>query len=264
MDYHSQPDSSWPRTALHNPDAVKDISELALRIITLVQRAKRSADIIRRLIQHACMVVCAIIYHCNQTTAGETAVGVRKDIQDNFQELFDALSSIKRLAEKEATQNAFMRIVKHIFYLKRIQKFRDDLGRILGLFGLSSSNLIEETLEQIASRLTSLKELASMKQEEKASLHKEPLSTHITSMAKPIYNRYRQGPVPAYICSTEEQCTETTIGGDQTNVNTTTYITSFNSGNTVTTITENSNNHHDRLYYADISTLYIEESIGKV
>lgn len=84
------------------------------------------------------MVVCAImIYYCNQATAGETAVGVRKDLQDNFQELFDALSSIKRLAEKEATQNAFMRIVKHIFYLKRIQKFRDDLKRILGLFGVS-------------------------------------------------------------------------------------------------------------------------------
>lgn len=32
-----------------------------------------------------------------------------------------------------------MRVVKHVFYLKRIQEFRDDLERILGLFGVSSA-----------------------------------------------------------------------------------------------------------------------------
>lgn len=60
-----------------------------------------------------------------------------KITRTNFKK--SALSAIKNFAEKRASQNAFIRVVKHVFYLKRIQEFRDDLERILGLFGVSSA-----------------------------------------------------------------------------------------------------------------------------
>jgi len=99
------------------------------------QGTRHSMDDLQCLGQHACMVVCVILHR--HITIDGTVIGEHTDLGNSQELLTSTLSSIEQFANKKASRNAFMRVVMHTIDTNKIKKYREDLERILGLFGVS-------------------------------------------------------------------------------------------------------------------------------
>jgi hypothetical protein len=115
------------------------------------------------------------------------------------------------------------------------------MPRIQRLLLQSASTVLTElTLEQMAEQLEKTLQELAFREQDQASLHNELYDVPTISTAN-SFHAY-PNPSPSYIYSTRERYVETTVRGDQILVDASSYVTSFNSGNSTVMITTGSNN----------------------
>jgi len=183
----------------------------------------------QRLANDARDVVEAIT-RCTEQCSDGAKTEIPQDLRANLRNLVSTLSAIQRFAKRRAGQNKLFRTLMHIPDHRAIQKYRQELRQSLDLFRLKSTLDMQEGIARL------------VKQQGELSKASKGLNL-------PNVSRYEQhgidraeDPSVADTQSSGGQIEYVAVGGSVNHIHSLRHHTSVNSGNTTTTITENSNN----------------------
>jgi len=205
---------------------LKRAVELALEIQAIPNKGK-----FQRLANDARDLVEAIT-RCTEQCSDGAKTENPQDLRANLRNLVSTLSAIQRFAKKRAGKNKLFRTLMHIPDHRAIQKYRQELRQSLDLFRLKLTLDMQEGIAGLV--------------KQQGELSKASKGPNLPNVSR--YEQYgietgrAEDPSVADTQSSRGQIEYVAVGGSVNHIRSLRHHTSVNSGNTTTTITENSNN----------------------
>lgn len=233
---------------------LQEAANVAIGILDAIQGVRDNKDAFRRLADDACGLVYAAIL-CTNANSGTGMIS--RSLLDNLRELAETLIKIERIAKKKSSRNKITAFITNRSDRTTIQEYRETLRQSLDQFGLKSTITIQENIAHLMKQQnTMLMELRERERRETERMATTPepqrpeaagfgdwvrqsMAGHVPDSPGAALQRQHMFPFQQPMASPYIQSPIITSIGDMNNSH---HITNTNSGNTTTTITENSNN----------------------